>query len=185
MNPKIHFYRNIPRSLALYWSVGLLLCHIPLSAFADIYKCQGESSIPAFVDDKTKRSGNYRDCVLYMRADNQPVQPRRVNQAQTGGTQAAGGQDFPKIDGQTQSRMDSKRKQILQEELSSEQKALLESKKLLQEAQTEQSQKPAGSAGAERVVRLQKEVEGHQSNIRLLEKELSSVNPQAMNAAGK
>lgn len=177
MNPKNDFHHTYSaRPIGTCWPVTLLLCLYAMPVMADIYKCQGDSGIPAFVDDKTKRGSNYRDCVLYMRADNQPVTARKINQSQTAANQSSGGQDFPRIDGQAQSRMDSKRKQILQEELSSEQQALQESKKQLQEAQMEQIQKPASAMGTERLARLQKEVDGHQSNIRLLEKELSAVN---------
>lgn len=176
MNPKNVFYITyITWPIRVHGLVMLLLCLYAMPVMADIFKCQGDSGIPAFVDDKTKRSGNYRDCVLYMRADNQPITPRKINHIQTD-TSQRGGESFPRIDGQTQSRMDSKRKQILQEELMSEQQALQESKKQLQEAQMEQLQKPSSPVATDRLARLQKEIEGHQSNIRLLGKELSAVN---------
>ena len=90
--------------------------------------------------------------------------------------------NFPRVDSQTQKKRDDQRKNILQEELESEKAALEEAKR----AYTEGESKPEVYRGAngktyrnvvkfeEKMQRLQADVDAHEKNVQLLQKELEA-----------
>jgi hypothetical protein len=92
-------------------------------------------------------------------------------------------ENFPKVDSQTQSRRDDTRRKILEDELASEQQALEEAKRKLQEAQdTPQVYKGAGGKTfrnvakyEENVSAAQEEVRNHEKNVEALKTELSNL----------
>lgn len=92
--------------------------------------------------------------------------------------------NFPRVDKETQSRRDDKRKQILTEELGAEKQALEDARKSYAEGQSapEVYRTKDGKTRRnvakyeEKMQRLQAEVEAHEKNIELLQKELSSLN---------
>jgi hypothetical protein len=88
---------------------------------------------------------NYKNCLIIMR-DNGTKTPANKQQNPTPNS-------FPRVDKQTQNQRDDKRKQILLSELDSEQKAF-------------ESAKSQG---------LSSEVEMHQKNIQLLQKEVGAL----------
>jgi hypothetical protein len=160
----------------------LILSLISFSAYADIYKCTGDSGIPAFVDGKTKTGSNYKNCVLFIRDESisspsrSPDQANRPSRTQTPS-------DFPRVDSQTQNKRDDKRREILLQELEAEKQALEEARK----AKLEGAAKPEVYRGAngktfrnvpkfeEKMQRLQSDVEAHENNVELLQKELDSI----------
>jgi len=91
--------------------------------------------------------------------------------------------NFPRVDKETQNRRDDKRKQILTEELESEKQALEDAKKAYAEGEStpEVYRTKDGKIRRnvpkyeEKMQRLQAEVEAHEKNIQLLQKELSSL----------
>ncbi len=91
---------------------------------------------------------------------------------------------FPKVDAGTQNQRDGKRKDILQSELDAEKKALADAKKAYDEgaAKPEVFRTPTGQIRRnvpkfdEKMKNLQAEVDVHQRNIDLLEKEISNIN---------
>ena len=113
--------------------------------FADVYRCSSDSGTPTFVDGNTK--ANYKNCQLMMRDNGTKVAFN--NQMPPTVTPS----DFPKVDKQTQSKRDDKRKEILLSELSAEQNALEKSK----------------SHGAI------SETNMHQQNVQLLQKEINAL----------
>ena len=113
------------------------------SALADIYKCAGDGGAPTFVDGRTK--ANYKNCQIIMR-DNGSQTPSKASKTPTPDS-------FPKVDSQTQSQRDDKRKAILLSELDTEQKAF----------ETAKNQ------------HTQSEIEMHQKNIQLLQKEVNAL----------
>ncbi len=130
----------------------LVASHI---AYADIYKCSDETGQVAFADAKTK--SGYSSCKLVLRDESN--QTAAVTQRASSGlknvsfnSKSATPADFPKVDRQTQTIRDDKRKQILLSELESEQKAL-------ENAKTQN---------------LLADLDSHQKNIGLLQKELSN-----------
>ena len=92
--------------------------------------------------------------------------------------------NFPKVDADLQNQRDSKRKDILQGELDAEKKALEEAKKAYEEgaAKPEVYKTKDGKTFRnvpkfeEKMKGLQAEVDAHQRNIELLEKEINNIN---------
>jgi hypothetical protein len=90
---------------------------------------------------------------------------------------------FPKVDSETQSRRDDTRRKILQDELASEQQALDEARRKLQEAQdTPEVYKGAGGKTFRNVAKYeenvnaaQEEVRNHEKNVEALRTELSNL----------
>lgn len=80
--------------------------------------------------------------------------------------------NFPRVDNQTQNQRDDKRKQILISELETEQKALIDAKKAYAE-----SAPPFSREGKvdEKIQRLQADVEAHEKNVQLLQKEIGAL----------
>lgn len=95
---------------------------------------------------------------------------------------------FPKVDADTQKQRDGSRKQILQSELDEEKKALEAAKKAYTEGESNpevfQKKNADGSSSTlrnvakfqEKMKSLQADVDAHQRNIELLEKEINATN---------
>ena len=118
------------------------------SVLADVYKCTSDTGTPTFVDASTK--ANYKNCVLIMhnngtRNNGSPALSNKPVSSRPS--------NFPQVDQYTQNQRDDKRKAILQSELSTEQQALESAKS--QHASTE--------------------IEQHQKNIQLLQKEVGAL----------
>ena len=92
--------------------------------------------------------------------------------------------NFPNVDAETQKSRDTARKQILLSELASEKKALEEAKKAYEEGKSDPETFKTASGGIGRNVakfqakmeKLQADVDVHQRNVELLEKEISNIN---------
>ncbi|MFV1921027.1 MAG: DUF4124 domain-containing protein [Methylotenera sp.] len=92
--------------------------------------------------------------------------------------------NFPKVDAETQKNRDNSRKKILMSELESEKIALEQAKKAYEEgkANPEVHRLPNGGIRRnvvkyeEKMQKLQADVDAHQRNIELLEKEISNIN---------
>jgi hypothetical protein len=82
--------------------------------------------------------------------------------------------NFPRVDSQTQNQRDDKRKQILISELETEQKALQDAKKTYAENAPPFSRDTNGKTD-EKIQRLQADVDAHEKNVQLLQKELGSL----------
>jgi chromosome segregation ATPase len=90
---------------------------------------------------------------------------------------------FPKVDKQTQNQRDGKRQEILQNELDSEKAALEEAKKAYAEGEAKpEIYKTANGATMrnvpkfqEKMKSLQDDVDSHENNIKLLQKELDNL----------
>lgn len=81
---------------------------------------------------------------------------------------------FPKVDNQTQKKRDDQRKQILQEELATEEKALADSKVALKEGEAQRLGDEARNYQKylDRIKKLKDNVALHEKNIEALKKEL-------------
>lgn len=147
------------------------------SAHADIYSCVDDKGQTAFADSKNKIA--YKNCKLIMRDDSSPV----ASSSLPGGTRNTTPSNFPKIDKKTQSQRDDKRKDILQTELDTEKRALADVQKSY-----DQDSKNAGFVRANNIKepakiaqfddnlkRQEDEINTHQQNIQLLQKELNSI----------
>lgn len=159
----------------------ILLCCGLLLGFtaqaADIYKCVDESGQPTFTDAKTRTL--YKNCQLFLKGDNALPVPQGKKER----TRTPTPSDFPKVDKNTQTRRDDTRRQILQDELASEKKALEEARQAYEEG----SAKPEVYRGAdgktfrnvakfeEKMRRLKADVDTHENNVKLLQKELNGM----------
>ena len=95
---------------------------------------------------------------------------------------------FPKVDKNTQSQRDAKRQDILQSELESEKAALEQAKKAYAEGaanpEIAHKKNADGSTSTfrnvgkydEKIKTLQADVDGHENNIKLLQKEINALN---------
>lgn len=92
--------------------------------------------------------------------------------------------NFPRVDKETQTRRDDKRKQILMEELEAEKQAMEDAKQAYIEGESvpEVYRTKDGKTRRnvakyeEKMQRLKAEVEAHEKNVELLQKELDSLN---------
>ena len=86
----------------------------------------------------------------------------------------AGPADFPKVDSQTQKKRDEARKQILHDELATEEKSLAEAQKALKEGEAARigGEVRDSPKYRERVQKLKENVSLHEKNIAALKKEL-------------
>jgi hypothetical protein len=90
---------------------------------------------------------------------------------------------FPRVDPGTQGQRDGKRKKILLEELEAEKKALVEAKVVYQEGESTPEVYRAADGKIfrnvakfeEKMQSLRNDVDAHEKNIQLLQKELSSL----------
>jgi hypothetical protein len=91
---------------------------------------------------------------------------------------------FPRVDKQTQNQRDNTRRQILEAELEAEKKALEEAKKAYIEGESNPEVYKAANGKTfrnvakfqEKMKVLQANVDGHERNIQLLQKELDALN---------
>jgi hypothetical protein len=92
--------------------------------------------------------------------------------------------NFPTVDANTQKNRDNGRKQILLSELETEKKALEQAKKAYEEGKENPEVHRLPNGGIRRnlvkyeakMEKLQEDVDAHQRNIELLEKEISNLN---------
>lgn len=159
-------------------NILLLLCLIGFTstAFAEIYKKVDENGHVTYSNVPIK--GGVK-LTLEPPVSTAPEAPAAKPRVKTP-TPA----NFPRVDKETQTRRDDKRKQILMEELEAEKKALEEAKQAYTEGEaapevyrTKDGKTRRNVAKyEEKMQRLQAEVDAHQRNVELLQKELDSLN---------
>ncbi len=166
-----------------YFILGILLnLGFINSAFAEIYKHVGADGRITYSNVKSKGATK-----LEFDPDANVISNDRLkNNSDTRKHTATPG-DFPKVDKQTQNQRDGKRKEILQSELEAEKKALEDAKKAYAEGEAKpevyQRMNANGSSSTfrnvakfdEKMKGLQADVDSHQRNIELLQKELNAL----------
>jgi len=90
---------------------------------------------------------------------------------------STGPADFPKVDDQTQKKRDDLRKQILQDELTSEERSLTDAQKALSEGEKTRLGDEAKNPQKylDRIKKLKSNVSLHEKNIAALKKELGGL----------
>ncbi len=153
------------------------LSHI---AYAEIYKRVDADGRVTYSNSKTK--GAVR---LELDPDANTISNDRPKPSANKRTATPEG--FPKVDKQTQNQRDDKRKEILQSELEAEKAALAEAKKAYAEGESNpevyQKKNANGTTSTfrnvpkfeEKMKNLQADVDNHQKNIELLQKELNTL----------
>ena len=151
-------------------------------AFADIYKRIDADGHVTYSNSKTKGATR-----LDFDPDANTIANDRPKPSSGSNKRTATPEGFPKVDKQTQNQRDSKRQDILQNELDSEKAALEEAKKAYAEGESKpevyQKRNANGTTSTFRNVpkfddkmkSLQADIDSHQNNIDLLQKELNSL----------
>ncbi len=167
------------KTLSLFVLITLALSS---SAFADIYKRIDADGHVTYSNSKTKGATR-----LDFDPDANTIANDRPKPNSSGNKRTATPEGFPKVDKQTQSQRDGKRQDILQNELDSEKVALEEAKKAYAEGESKpevyQKRNANGTTSTfrnvpkfdEKLKSLQADIDSHQNNIDLLQKELNSL----------
>jgi uncharacterized protein DUF4124 len=140
------------------------------TAHADIYKCVNDSGHVTYTNQKTNAKGCAllsKDQAVSTVPSSRPSAPHQAGSTPSG---------FPRVDGDTQKKRDADRRQILEQELASEEKNLEQAKKDLTE---QESQRSGNEKNYQRVLdRLQPykdKVALHERNIEALKKEIGNL----------
>jgi len=164
------------------FSFTLFVLILPFFAKAEIYKQVDADGHVTYSNVKIKGAKKLvlEPADTNFGTENSP--PRRAN------AKSATPANFPKVNSETQKQRDGSRKEILQSELDTEKKALEDAKKAFAEGESNpevfQKKNADGSSSTfrnvpkfqEKIKNLQADVDAHQRNIELLEKEISSIN---------
>lgn len=148
----------------------LLAFALAAPAWGDTFKCMDANGRATYTNMKEETKG--KNCSLVIREISvvPAIPPARTAKA------APSPPGFPKVDPATQKTRDEGRRRILEDELSSEEKALLEARA---ELTRQESIRTGDERNYQRVLdRLQKykdNVERHQKNVAALKKELENV----------
>jgi hypothetical protein len=151
------------------------------SAFAEIYKRVDADGRITYSNIKTKGATR-----LEFDPDANTIgadRPKNTNGSTSANKRTATPEGFPKVDKQTQNQRDSKRQEILQNELDSEKAALEEAKKAYAEGEAKpEIYKTANGTTMRNVPKFQEKMKGlqddidsHENNIKLLQKELDNL----------
>ncbi|MDP1658021.1 MAG: DUF4124 domain-containing protein [Methylotenera sp.] len=152
------------------------------SAFAEIYKRVDADGRITYSNIKTKGATR-----LEFDPDANTISNDRSkttgNESSSANKRTATPESFPKVDKQTQNQRDSKRQDILQSELDAEKAALEQAKQAYAEGESKpEVYKAANGATMRNVPKFQEKMKGlqadvdvHENNIKLLQKELDNL----------
>ena len=163
-------------SLRIFVTLSILLAAMP--AGADIYKYTDENGVvnytnmPARMPAKAERIATEpAPSAVTPAPASGSASPARVQRA-TAPTPAG----FPRVDSDTQRKRDDSRRQILETEFLTEQKALEESRQALTSGQEARQGNERGlQKYLDRVKDLQDAVDTHQANLEALQKEIGNL----------
>ncbi|MEQ1767707.1 MAG: DUF4124 domain-containing protein [Methylotenera sp.] len=161
--------------------VSLLITAFSTNAFAEIYKRVDADGRITYSNIKTPGATR-----LEFDPDANTissVKPKSKGESASANKRTATPEGFPKVDKQTQTSRDGKRQEILQSELDAEKAALEEAKKAYAEGESkpEVYKTPTGATMRnvakfqEKMKALQEDVDSHENNIKLLQKELDNL----------
>jgi predicted transcriptional regulator len=139
---------------------AVLLIACATAAHANtLYKCTDDLGHSTYTNFKAQN----RNCVVLSRD-----MPTSVAASKPARSSAPSPSDFPKVSSETQRSRDSDRRQIVEQELSNEQKNLAEAKKILAEQE-------AGRAPQESLKPFRDRIALHERNLVELQRELSKL----------
>ncbi|QDC45148.1 DUF4124 domain-containing protein [Methylophilus medardicus] len=146
------------------------------NSLADIYKYTDSNGVTTYTNIKPE--GNSKaELVISGPKTADPAPPPREKKSTV---RAPSPNSFPKVDQQTQTQRDQKRKEVLMAELAQEKQALENAKQLYEEAQnTPEVYRGANGKTFRNVAKyeeklhlIEAEIQAHERNIELLNKEL-------------
>ena len=162
--------------------VSLIVIAFSSNAFAEIYKRIDADGRITYSNIKTKGATRLEfDPDANTIVNDHPKKPEGSSSSSNKRTATPEG--FPRVDKDTQNQRDGKRKEILQNELDSEKAALEEAKKAYAEGEAKPKiYKTANGATMrnvpkfqEKMKSLQDDVDSHENNIKLLQKEIDNL----------
>lgn len=144
------------------------VCSSPV--VAEIYKCTDDSGIATFTDNP--RSVTKKQCVsmnLEPMIINAPVRNKTTKSGSTRSTRVSPPvpSSFPRVDSGTQQKRDVTRRQVLEDEMATEQRLLGDSQRNVDLYQRQ--------GDNQRLTQSRNEVVAHQKNIEALQKELQRL----------
>lgn len=164
--------------------VTIIVIAFSSNAFAEIYKRVDADGRITYSNIKTKGATRLEfDPDANTIANDRPKSSGKSSNSSAINQRTPTPEGFPKVDKQTQNQRDSKRQEILQNELDSEKVALEEAKKAYAEgASKPEIYKNANGATMrnvpkfqEKMKSLQDDVDSHENNIKLLQKEIDNL----------
>ncbi len=154
------------------------------NAFSEIYKRVDADGRITYSNIKTKGSTRLEfDPDANTIANDRPKSTNKSSSSSTSNKRTSTPEGFPRVDKQTQNQRDGKRQEILQNELDSEKTALEEARKAYAEGEAKpEIYKTANGATMrnvpkfqEKMKSLQDDVDSHENNIKLLQKEIDNL----------
>ena len=140
------------------------------TAYADIYKCIDDSGHVTYTNQKTTAKGCSvlsQDQAVSTVPSARPAAPRQTAPSPPG---------FPKVDGDTQKKRDADRRQILEQELATEEKNLDQAKKELGEQEAVRfGDEKNYQKMLDRLQPYKDKVALHERNIEALKKEIANL----------
>jgi len=164
--------------------VTLMVIAFSSNAFAEIYKRVDADGRITYSNIKTKGATRLEfDPDANTIVNDRPKSTSKSSNSSAGNKRTPTPEGFPKVDKQTQNQRDGKRQEILQNELDSEKVALEEAKKAYTEGEAKpEVYKTANGATMrnvpkyqEKMKSLQDDVDSHENNIKLLQKEIDNL----------
>ena len=164
--------------------VTLIVIAFASNAFAEIYKRVDADGRITYSNIKTKGATRLEfDPDANTIANDRPKSTSKSSNSSASNKRTPSPEGFPKVDKDTQNQRDGKRKDILQNELDSEKTALEEAKKAYAEGEAKpEIYKTANGATMrnvpkfqEKMKSLQDDVDSHENNIKLLQKEIDNL----------
>jgi peptidoglycan hydrolase CwlO-like protein len=163
---------------------ALILITFSSNVFAEIYKRVDADGRITYSNIKTKGATRLEfDPDANTITNDHPISTSKSSNSSASNKRTPTPEGFPKVDKDTQNQRDGKRKDILQNELDSEKVALEEAKKAYAEGEAKpEIYKTANGATMrnvpkfqEKMKSLQDEVDSHENNIKLLQKEIDNL----------
>ena len=164
--------------------VSLIIIAFSSNVFAEIYKRVDADGRITYSNIKTKGATRLEfDPDANTIVNDRPKSTSKSSSSSTDNKHTPTPEGFPKVDKQTQNQRDGKRQEILQNELDSEKAALEEAKKAYAEGEAKpEIYKTANGAimrnvpkFQEKMKSLQDDVDSHENNIKLLQKEIDNL----------
>lgn len=159
--------RRIVRDVCLAVSLG---CVLVSPAWGDTFKCMDANGRATYTNMKEETKG--KNCTLVMREISvvpaiPAARPAKAKPSPAG---------FPKVDPATQKNRDDTRRRILEDELSSEEQALVQAKaELTRQGSIRNGDERNYQRVLDRLKKYQDDVERHEKNVAALKTELSNV----------
>jgi hypothetical protein len=162
--------RQLKRRLLITMALGTMAAYTYAQS-GDVYLCMGENGSREY-----KNTGATKGCkkvdlpgITMIPAPKRPLQTASAKQA-------ASPSDFPKIDGSTQKARDTDRKQILQDEMKTEEQKLANLKKEFNNGEPERQGDERNFAKyQERVASMKEDLDRTEKNVEALKREIGNT----------